>query len=88
MPDLDIRHTHNTYYHSIICGNAVKAFIRAQCSDHNHPQMAPASVLGSLRAVRLNRDSHVTRARRTVDLFSEDVVGYVGVTQQIGRPRA
>ena len=25
-------------------------FIRAQCSDHNHPQMAPASVLGALRA--------------------------------------
>ena len=25
-------------------------FIRAQRSDHNHPQMAPASVLGALRA--------------------------------------
>ena len=29
---------------------AVKAFIRAHCSDHTHPQMTPASVLGALRA--------------------------------------
>jgi len=34
---------------------AVKAFIRAHCSDHTHPQMTPASVLGALRAQGLLR---------------------------------